>query len=329
MLGCWPLLRQSARCWPRLKLEELIVKKWVDIENKASIGRVTCGWKKPELSLEVVRRYWRDVHSPGIARRPGIYEYRHLQFDPVRADLFAALPNVQTQCDANQQLMWTSDVRYLDQAGLDLFGTSPVGEVKTHLLGDIEIIVDKSTTYLALGNNAFTYCDHTDNPAPQGPTSHPSYSLFIKQRGSETAFRAALKQLAERWSNTDGVLRLRLSLFEVPDMEAERKAGYPVKTHPLELQYQAWIDLILADDDIVKQLLTAANVKLLSEQVRVLHAYPTPVMYTSNYRGRPTLVGLRGYPAYDALKALRAANQEQVSLLQWMYGDVIQGGPFA
>jgi len=26
-------------------------------------------------------------------------------------------------------------------------------------------------------------------------------------------------------------------------MEAERRAGYPVKTHPVEQQYQAWIDL--------------------------------------------------------------------------------------
>lgn len=305
------------------------MKELLDIENEAGIGRVTCGWKKPELPLEVVRRYWRDVHSPGIARRPGIYEYRHLQFDAVREDLFPTIADVQLSCDPGTQLMWTSDVRYLNQAGLDLFGTDPVGEVKSHLLGDIEIIVDKSTTYLALGDNAFTYCDRTGNPAPQGPTPHPSYSLFFKQRGSEAPFRTALKQLAQRWSRVEGVLRLRLSLFEVPDMEAERKAGYPVKTHPLELQYQAWIDLMVADDRVIRRMLTATDESLLTEHVRALHAYPTPVVYTSVYRGRPTLVGLRGYPAYAAMKALSAVNQEQVSLLQWMYGDAVRGGPFA
>jgi hypothetical protein len=46
-----------------------------------------------------------------------------------------------------------------------------------------------------------------------------------------------------------------------------------------------------------------------------------------NYGGRPTLVGLRGYSAYEAIQALDAANQRQPSLLTWMYGDVVAGGP--
>jgi hypothetical protein len=301
----------------------------IEIENRAGLGRVTCGWKKPELSLEVVRRYWRDVHSPGIARRPGVYEYRHLQFDPVRTDVFAPVANVDYVAPATEQLMWLSDVRYLDQAGLDAFGASPPPDVKPHLLGDIDIIVDQSTTYLVIGRNAHTYCDHTADPAPQGPLSTPGYSLFFRQRSDQATFRAALRDLAARWASIDGVMRLRLSLFEVPDMEAERKAGYPVKTHPLELQYQAWIDLMLSDAAVARQMLAAADATLLSAHVRTLHAYPTPVTYTSVYRGRPTLVGLRGYAAYDAIKALKAGNQQELSLLQWMYGDAVQGGPYA
>ena len=50
------------------------------------------------------------------------------------------------------------------------------------------------------------------------------------------------------------------------------------------------------------------------------------VVYTSNYNGKPTLVGLRGYPAYEALTALHADNQRQTSLLEWMYGAVAAGG---
>jgi hypothetical protein len=305
------------------------VSELLDIENRAGLGRVTCGWKKPELSLEVVRRYWRDVHSPGIARRPGVYEYRHLQFDAVRTDVFAPVAGVEYAAPANEQLMWLSDVRYLDQAGLDAFGASPPPDAKPHLLGDIDIIVDQSTTYLAIGQNARTYCDNTGNPAPQGPLTHPGFSLFFRQRADEATFRAALRELAQRWAGVAGMRRLRLSLFEVPDMEAERKAGYPVKTHPLEMQYQAWMDLVVGDASVTKRLLGATDAKLLGEHVRTLHAYPTPVTYTSVYRGRPTLVGLRGYAAYDAIKALKADNQQQLSLLKWMYGDVVQGGPYA
>ena len=129
-------------------------------ENRAGIARVTCGWKKPHLPLEVVRRYWRDVHSPGIARRPGLYEYRHLQYDAVRTDLFAPIDGMQFACPDDQQLMWTSDVRYLDQAGVDAFSVEPPPETRAHLLGDINLIVDQSTTYFVFGSQR----EHHDRP---------------------------------------------------------------------------------------------------------------------------------------------------------------------
>ena len=88
-------------------------------ENRATICRVTCGWKKAGLPLDVVRRYWRDVHSPAIARRAGVWDYRHYQFDTVRADLLGPLDGIALDCPAGEQLMWTSDVRYADDAGLD------------------------------------------------------------------------------------------------------------------------------------------------------------------------------------------------------------------
>ena len=43
-----------------------------EFENRARLASITCGWKKTELPLDWVRRYWRDVHSPVIARRPGV-----------------------------------------------------------------------------------------------------------------------------------------------------------------------------------------------------------------------------------------------------------------
>ena len=62
-----------------------------DIENRAGLARITCGWKKAELPLSRVRRYWRDVHSPAISRRAGIYDYRHYQYDEVDPELFGAV----------------------------------------------------------------------------------------------------------------------------------------------------------------------------------------------------------------------------------------------
>lgn len=292
-------------------------------ENKAGICRVTAGWKKPDLPLEVVRRYWRDVHSPSIARRAGIWDYRHFQYDPVLTDLFAPVPGIEFSAPEDQQLMWTSDVRYRDDAALAEFGQSPTKDILPGILGDIDLIVDQSTTYKALGANAFTYKDATGIATPQGTPVLPTYQLFFRQKGEEAPFFAALTELAQAWAENLQVLRVRLSLFEVPDMEAERKAGYPVKTHPVERQYQAWIDLVVETPAAARDLLAARPD--LADHVATLHAYPVTTLCTFNYAGRPTLAGLRGFPAWDALTTLGGFHQAKPQILEWMYGNVANG----
>lgn len=289
----------------------------VTLENHAQICRITCGWKKSELPLDAVRRYWRDVHSPAIARRPGIWEYRHYQFDAVRP-LFADLTGVEQACPADEQLMWLSDVRYADDAALAVFSGDPDPQVRGQLLGDIDLIVDQSTTYKAVGDDAVTLTDTSALIPPQGPPPHAAYGLFFRARGDEAAFHTAMRVLAERWAKMPGVIRLRLSLLEAPDVAAERAAGYPIKTHPPERQYQAWIDLALADG-------ATLPTDGLADEIRAVHAYPVAANYTSNYAGKPTFVGLRGFPAWDALTAIGGYNQAQQPIMRWMYGDVAKG----
>ena len=297
-----------------------VLSPLVEVENRAWLSRVTCGWKKPHLAWEAVRRYWRDVHSPAIARRDGIYEYRHSQFDRVRTDLFAPIGGVEFACDDLARLMWVSDVRYADEPGLKAFGASPEASVLPSILGDIEMIVERSTTYRVTGENGRTLRDLTDDPAPQGNPPLPSYAVFFRQKSEEGAFRDHLRALAARWASVEGVARVRLSLFDVPDMEAELKAGYPVKTHPAQQQYQAWIDLILVDDAVAAGLFRPENARVHAAHIATVHTYPVLALYTFNYRGRVTLAGLRGYPAYEAIQALGAEHQKDARLLEWMYG---------
>lgn len=297
----------------------------VEIENKATICRTTCGWKKPELPLNDVLRFWRDVHSPAISRRAGIYEYRHMQFGQVTPDLLPPIAGVEYEAPANEQLMWLSDVRYADQAGLDAFSNSPAAEEKALLLADIEMIVDKSTTYLVLGENGKTYVDRNETP-PVGPARKATFNLFLRQKSSEPEFRSALQRVCAQWAKKEMVERLRLSLFEVPDMEAERAAGYPVKTHPVEMQYQAWIDITVSDASALADLIDAATAKELASHVKTLHTYPTNVVFTFVHNGAPTLVGLRGYAAYEAIHALGARQHQDSRLLKWMYGDIVREG---
>ena len=298
----------------------------LEIENRAGLSRATCGWKRPQLPLEAVRRYWRDVHSPAIARRAGVYDYRHFQFDAVSPALLPDVAGVDYACPAGQQLMWLSDVRYLDEGGLAAFGASPCGDVKTQLLGDIELIVDKSTTYRSVGTNTRTLIDRCASATPQGIPSTPAFGLFFRARAPEAEFRSYLRSLAQRWAQAAGIVRLRFSLFDVPDMEAERKAGYPIKTHPLDQQYQAWIDLVLTDERAFSGLLGSADAGEFRTHVRAVHAYPVAQCYTFNYGGLPTLVGLRGFAAWSAIEDLGGNNHKDPGLLTWMYGPVVSGG---
>jgi hypothetical protein len=290
------------------------------IENRATICRVTCGWKLPHLDLAVVRPYWRDAHSPGIARRPGIYEYRHYPLD-APLPVFGDIADIETACPDNAKLMWLSDVRYADQAGLDLFSATPGPYERSKLLGDIDMIVDRSTTYRVLGSNGDTLRDATGWPAPAGPARTPIFQVFFRARGALEDFRTALRGIAARWAASAGVQRVRCSLFEIPDLEAERAAGYPIKTHPPEQQYQGWIDLVIDSEAVAATLLRAED----AAQIATVHAYPAPAVYTFNYAGRPTLAGLRSYPAVKAIAELGATHQKDSKLLRWMYGDVAEG----
>ena len=298
----------------------------IDVENRAGLARITCGWKKPELRRSWVRRYWRDVHSPAISRRAGIYDYRHYQYDEVESTLLGAAEGVELECPPGEQLMWNSDVRYLDEAGLAAFDATPPPEVKPHLLGDIDLIVDRSTTYRAVGSNALTLVDRTADATPQGPPAKPAYALFMRRRANESSFRECVRTLARRWSELDGVLRVRMSLFEIPDMEAERKAGYPIRTHPAEQQYQSTIEIVLNEREVGQDLLSDRVGVNWAGAIRTIHAYPVAACYTSVYAGRPTLVGLRGYAAHQAIRALDADNQTEPGLLEWMYGAVARDG---
>ncbi len=295
-----------------------------DIENAAGISRVTCGWKLPHLSLEKVRPYWRDAHSPAIARRSGLYEYRHYPLDPIRGDLFAPVANVDHCGRPDEQLMWLSDVRYRDETAMAASAATPGPAERAKILCDIDMIVDKSTTYKVLGRNARTLLDSTAERAPSGPPSRPTYEVFFRRRGEEAPFREAVMKLAESWAATTGVRRVRFNLFETPDMEAERLAGYPVKTHPVEMQYQAWIDLAVDHDLAIFGSLAAQ--RGFADHVLAVHAYVAPAVYTFNWLGRPTLAGLRGYPAFEAIRALGADHQKDAGLLEWMYGAAARGG---
>ena len=298
------------------------------IENLATLSRTTAGVYKyhgiDPVAQDVLARYTRDVHSPAIARRAGIHIYRHFSFGPIRTDLFPSVEGVSYDCPDAKRLTGAGHLDYVDDRALEAFYASPDERIRDLLLADINVIggpPGRTTTYRTSPGNGHTFVDVTGEPTPQGPVSQARYAVFFRQRGEQRPFRDAVRGLAERWSVGAGVRRVRLHLFDVPDMAVESARGYPIYPAPVNEHYQAWVDLVLESDRHAEALIPPDLLDDLVVEVSELHCQPVPVVYTYVWAGRPTVVGLRGYPAWELITALGADNQADPALLEWMYGS--------
>lgn len=72
-------------------------------------------------------------------------------------------------------------------------------------------------------------------------------------------------------------------------------------------------------------LLTSSAADQLAQQIRAVHTYPIREIYTIISTGRPTEVGLRGYPAVQTITAAGADNQHSKTTLNLLFGDAVRG----
>ena len=93
-------------------------------------------------------------------------------------------------------------------------------------------------------------------------------------------------------------------------------------------RYHAVIGLAFSTRDEAKKVLQSTPLTtILSTQSGFLSAaysYPIRATYTMGYKGKPTLVGLRGYRNIEIIHALKANNQIQPELIDTMYDMVIE-----
>lgn len=66
---------------------------------------------------------------------------------------------------------------------------------------------------------------------------------------------------------------------------------------PERHQYQAWIDLVTQTEDTARALIGDAISDAARSLLGAVHVYPVTARYTIVWQGRPTEVGLRGWPA--------------------------------
>lgn len=93
-----------------------------------------------------------------------------------------------------------------------------------------------------------------------------------------------------------------------------------------EAMYQAWIELMCKSEASVQQLFSSGTESSEHAKfIKAIHTFPVQAWYTLVYNGKPTDVGLRGFPAVQTIEQAGANNQKATDLLEILYGDVVHG----
>ncbi|WP_304455424.1 hypothetical protein [Nocardiopsis sp. YSL2] len=94
---------------------------------------------------------------------------------------------------------------------------------------------------------------------------------------------------------------------------------------PSDETYLGWIELAVRDGEVFGDLLAGAAIDALADQVRAIHTYPIREVYTIVSAGRPTDVGLRGYPAVSTIIAAGVDRQREEHVLELLFGESVHG----
>jgi hypothetical protein len=135
-----------------------------------------------------------------------------------------------------------------------------------------------------------------------------------------------IEHVAALWNEHLDVLRLRVEPLPPYDRSAMASPGVPHQW-PNDDTYLGWIELAVRNEAVVGDLLASTPTDELAEHAARIHAYPVREIYTIVSGGRPTEVGLRGFPAVQAITAAGADNQRSEAVLSLLFGDAVRGAP--
>ncbi|XRQ11889.1 ethyl tert-butyl ether degradation protein EthD, partial [Actinomadura welshii] len=259
--------------------------------------------------------YWRDVHGIMFARVPGLWQYRQLRLAANRPDLWPAVRGVSFDAPAAAQPQGMPHGLFLSRADLDAFGGRTLA--RETIPDDTRNFVGRIGALLSPSVRGRTLVDRVNVPAVQGRPPAPTFVVcFVAAEAvadeagkAEEAFhRDLIERVARPWSEHPGVMRLRVEPLPPYGRSAMGSPGVELRW-PGDDTYLGWIELAVRDESVVGDLLTGPVARDLADRVRAVHTYPVREIYTIISAGRPTDVGLRGYPAVEAIRAAGAGNQ--------------------
>jgi hypothetical protein len=277
------------------------------LENAAELALTAFCWWRTDIPRGVCEDYWRDVHGIMFARVPGLLQYRQLRLAANRPDLWPAVQGVSFDAPEVAQPQGMPHALFLSEADLAAFGSNPIA--REAIPNDAHNFIGRIGALLSPPGGGHTFVDRINDPAVQGHPPVPTFALcFVPRAGAASAeafHRYLIEHVARPWSGHPGVIRLRVEPLPPYDRSV---MGSPGVAHqwPNDETYLGWIELAVRNEGVVGDLLEGAVADELARKVRAVHTYPVREVYTIISAGRPTEVGLRGYPAVQTIVAAGA-----------------------
>lgn len=291
-----------------------------EVENSCEFNTTVYAWLRDDISFETGHAYWRDIHGTLISRIPGTYLYRQLHLSPavnVLSEKFRKYVKPAPEKDQPQGIAHTF---YLDEAGRDRFFNHPL--TKAYMVEDEVNLVRMNATLWSRNDDARTLKDTSGNLEPQGKPVNGEYivSFIFKNDVSRPKRKQQLLTVANSLISKEETTRLRFHLLE--DYDDENFPDTLVPHHrPIGVRYNAWIELGVKPRTDLSGLLEEDLSKILSD-LDTIHIQPISDKYTIMAKEKATIVGMKGYPAYQTILAAGAKNQLSEKLLHDIYGNV-------
>jgi hypothetical protein len=265
---------------------------------------------KAEMSLPDFYQYWLNAHVTLPPRFPGISSiWLHVvSFDH---QLWPRLPGVSHRPEPQDEFHGVPEATFPTTADLELFQSYAHVQMVdgSNFLGEV-------ITYSSLGDNSATVVDKLDNTAPDGHEDLVRHLLFLRRRAHVPAAelrRFVTGTLEPAYAGSPEVLKLRRHLFE--PLEATLDHPGVVLFKPPELQYQAALEAVVADQDALARFVASpaftGTAEGLAAHCEGVHAARVDRCITTKYQGAITLAGVRGVAIADLIRRLGTDSQRE------------------
>ena len=270
---------------------------------------------KDTISLEEFYSYWLNVHVTLPPRFPGISSvWLHVvSFD---RQLWPSLPGVSARPEPEDEFHGVPEATFSTFDDLAEFQNYSDLQME-----DGVNFLQEQIAYRSMGRNSVTIVDHLDDPAPDGRDGLLRHLVFLRGRVDQPVerLREFVRQtLMPAYAASPLVLKLRQHLFEEVELTLDHPGVGMFK--PLERQYQAAFEIVVADEDALRQFTQSAAWMETAEELAgvcgAVHGVRVDRCITTKLDGKITLAGVRGVDVADTIAEMGADNQRDPAVSQ-------------